>query len=433
MGIKNKKAFGLFGFASLVVTSIVGADIYVISTQTAQLGGIQSLFAWILGGLFACIIGICIAQCAELIPESGGIEAYAEKAFGQHAGFIVGFTFYIAEWVGLIAFPLAFVQYISYFIPTNFFLNLIIKIIFMGTLTAINLFGPKIVAKIDTVLTLTKIAPLIILIICVLIWVMFNHAGAALNFVSSNSAGAVHFSEVMLLVFWAYAGFEMSVLASGDVQNPKKTIPLGIIIGIIVSTVIYLLVNLAVFFVLPKTQIVSSNLVLVDAISRLFQSNKAGLLILFGGILSITGVTFAVILELSDLLERMAQQKNIPSIFARKFGKDKIPYFAVIVPSAVALLFSFFTDISTVASLSVVILAVIYGITGLAHWRLHIEKKGVITKYHFISLLTICISIFLFLQGKPKQYIFSILVVMVSLLWYYLKHKSQMVSNRVGS
>src|SRR5512136_3355116 len=112
-----KSELTLFDVTNLVVGSIIGADIYVASAFGAGLLGPFSLVVWVAGGIIAIVIALCFAQCAALLPKVGGPYAYAHAAWGNFAGFIVGWSLWLAEWMSLAVFPVAFVQYLMYFLP----------------------------------------------------------------------------------------------------------------------------------------------------------------------------------------------------------------------------------------------------------------------------------------------------------------------------
>jgi amino acid transporter len=115
-----KSELTLFDVTNLVVGAIIGADIYVASAFGAQNLGPFSLVVWVFGGIIAIVIALCFAQCAALLPKVGGPYAYAKEAWGPFAGFVVGWALWLAEWVSLAVFPLAFVQYLGVFVSLSF-------------------------------------------------------------------------------------------------------------------------------------------------------------------------------------------------------------------------------------------------------------------------------------------------------------------------
>lgn len=155
-----KRALGLFDVINLVIGTIVGADIYIAAAFGAGLLGPASLLAWVLAGVMALVIALCFVECSSLTPRVGGPYAYAREAFGDFAGFMVGWSLIIASWAAIAVFPLAFVAYLTYFFPHIVpWQQDLIKIAFVFFLTFINYRGVKEAGKINDALTFLKSFP----------------------------------------------------------------------------------------------------------------------------------------------------------------------------------------------------------------------------------------------------------------------------------
>lgn len=115
--IELRSEFTLFDVTNLVVGAIIGADIYVASSFGAGYLGPSSLLVWVVAGIIAIVIALCFAQCVALLPKVGGPYAYAKEAWGPFAGFIVGWSLWLAEWISLAVFPVAFTRYLMLFLP----------------------------------------------------------------------------------------------------------------------------------------------------------------------------------------------------------------------------------------------------------------------------------------------------------------------------
>lgn len=114
---KLPRKLSLFDVTNLVIGAIIGADIYVASSFGAGYLGPFSLVVWVIAGLIAIVIALSFAQCAMMLPKVGGPYAYAKYAWGPFAGFIVGWSLWLAEWISLAVFPVAFTRYLTFFVP----------------------------------------------------------------------------------------------------------------------------------------------------------------------------------------------------------------------------------------------------------------------------------------------------------------------------
>lgn len=170
-----KRELGLFDVVNLVIGTIVGADIYIAAAFGAGYLGPSSIFAWLLAGLMAITIALCFAECSSLLPRVGGPYAYAKEAFGDFAGFMAGWALLIASWSAIAVFPLAFVSYLLYFYPTMpQWLQVIVKILFILILTLINYYGVKEAGRLNDVLTILKLAPILLFTLFGIVYFLFN-------------------------------------------------------------------------------------------------------------------------------------------------------------------------------------------------------------------------------------------------------------------
>ena len=158
-----KGGLGLFDVMNLVIGAIVGADIYIAAAFGAGYLGPASLIAWIIAGVMAIIIALSFAECSSILPRVGGPYAYVREAFGDFWGFLTGWSLIIAEWSAIAVFPLAFVAYLTYFyhdMPQS--IQILIKVLFVLFLTFINLLGARQGGKLNDILTILKIAPILL-------------------------------------------------------------------------------------------------------------------------------------------------------------------------------------------------------------------------------------------------------------------------------
>jgi amino acid transporter len=116
-----KKELTSFDLTSIVVGSIVGADIYIASALTAGLLGPAAILVWIVAGICATIIALVFAYCSYYVPRVGGPFAYVSEAFDDFYGFLTGWSIWIAEILSLPVFAIAFVQYLQYFVSLEFY------------------------------------------------------------------------------------------------------------------------------------------------------------------------------------------------------------------------------------------------------------------------------------------------------------------------
>ncbi|MBI5347309.1 MAG: amino acid permease, partial [Candidatus Aenigmarchaeota archaeon] len=243
------RKLSLFDVTNLVVGAIVGADIYIAASFGSGMLGPASLLVWAVAGLFAIIIALTFAKCSSVVKEAGGPYAYTKEAFGHFPGFITGWALWLAEVSALCVFPLAFVNYLSYFIPLCFFSRIGVIFIFVSFLFATNFYGIRFAARTNDFLTTVKLAPLVLLSASGLLWILYHPPAAANNLLPFAPFGFVGFGPALVLIFWAYAGFEIATIPASDIKNSEKTIPRAITLGMIIVTAFYLVTNFVILSV----------------------------------------------------------------------------------------------------------------------------------------------------------------------------------------
>lgn len=361
-----------FDFTLLVLGAIVGDGIYVVAGLGAQHLGPAQLVAWALAGVFAAMIGLAFIQCAAIYPAVGGSYAYTQQAFGPTVGFLAGWALYLGEFVVLPVFPLAFARYLGYFLPVQSGPGSIAaKAGLVAVVTAVNLVGVRRGGRLNDVLTLTKLVPLAVLVVAAIVFVVVKPGAVHTSFSPFAPIGWGGFGTATVLIFWAYAGFELAVLPAGEVQDPRRTLPRGLLVGISAATVIYLLVALSVVIALPWQTAAASPRPLADALGSLLSG--AGLpsrwgpgFVSAGALISILGVCDVYMLSVARLSYALALDGSFPRPFARLHPKYGTPWVGLVFQGVVAIATSLVFDISGVLGVAVFFLGLCYCLTALA-------------------------------------------------------------------
>ncbi len=266
-----------------------------------------------------------------MLPKVGGPYAYATRAWGPFAGFIVGWSLWLAEWVSLPVFPLAFTRYLLFFVPNlDALTQSFVKVLFVAFLAVTNILGVRAAGRVNDVLTLLKLAPLVFFVIAGLTWISINPTVALTNFFPFTPFGFAGFGSAVVLIFWAYAGFEISTILADDVDQPSKTIPKAVIIGILVVTVFYLTTNIILFAVRNYGQLATDTAPLAAASNGILSSNVAlalfgGLLVGIGALISVAGSDESGMIGTARLGYALAADGLFPKIFAKIHTKFKTP------------------------------------------------------------------------------------------------------------
>ncbi|HSB84351.1 MAG TPA: amino acid permease [Nitrosarchaeum sp.] len=347
-----KKDLSFFDLTNIIIGSIVGADIYIASAITAGLVGPIAIFVWIIAGMFAMVLALVFAYSSYYVPKVGGPFAFVSKAFDKFYGFLTGWSMWIAEMMALPVFAIAFTQYLHYFVELDFWQDILVKGMFLFGLTTVNIISVKAAGRLNDALTIVKLAPLVILIISGIVFFAIHPELIQKNYTPLIPLGLDNFGTALVLIFWAYVGFEMGTLPASEVKNPKKTIPKAIITGILVVISFYLITNFVLFGVtswddLAKTQ---TPLVLVSTITL----GSAGAIIIgIGALISVSGSNESGTLGIARLSYAMSIKGLFPKIFSKTHPKYKTPYMALIIQGIIAFVLSIYGGITDLISFSV--------------------------------------------------------------------------------
>jgi amino acid transporter len=385
-----------------------------------------SLVVWVLAGIIAIVIALCFAQCAALIPKVGGPYAYAKAAWGPFAGFTVGWSLWFAEWISLAVFPLAFTRYLMFFFPNmDFFTQILVKGLFVAFLAVTNIVGVRAAGKINDILTIAKLAPLIFFTVAGLSWMILNPSLTAANFTPFSPFGFENFGTALVLIFWAYAGFEISTIPSEEITEPRKTIPKAIIIGISIVTVFYLATNAVLFGVRNWGTLATDTAPLASATNSILASTGVlalvgGVLVGVGALISVAGSDESGMIGTSRLGYALAADGLFPKVFARIHKKYQTPYLSIAIQSVTALVASIVGSLSLLISVSVFFLSFAYLATSAAIFTFH--SRGLTPtnskKHLIIPALGIAFSVYLISQCTPTQIAVGALLLLLGVPIY---------------
>jgi basic amino acid/polyamine antiporter, APA family len=400
-----KRELGLFDVINLVIGTIVGADIYIAAAFGAGYLGPSSIFAWLIAGLMAIIIALCFAECSSLLPRVGGPYAYAKESFGDFTGFMVGWSLLIASWSAIAVFPLAFVSYLLFFYPAMpQWMQVLIKIFFVLFLTIINYYGVKEAGKANDILTILKLAPILLFTLFGIVYFLFNPGLFMANFTPLAPMGFGGMGSALVLIFWAYVGFELVTVPADEIKDAKKTIPRAIIMGMSIITLFYLVTNLVILGSVPWVQLSTSTAPLSLAGSALL-GGLGAILLTFGALFSISGSDEAGILSSARIPYAMAGDGLLPHVFAKVHPEYGTPYVALYVQSIVTLIAAIFGNISQLIILSVFTLLFCYLVTCLAVFPLRKKYTGGFRLPWIVPVIGIFISLYMMTQCNTNQII----------------------------
>ena len=423
-----QRKLNTFDVTSLVVGSIVGADIYIAAAIGARLVGPASLLVWLLAGAIATIIALSFAYCAAVRPVVGGPYAYAKEAGSPAIGFTVGWSLLLAEWLSLAVFPVAFVQYSSSLFNVQGQLGeTLLKGLFIALILVSNVLGIKAAGRFNDLLTIIKLSPLLLIILAGLAFMIFTPSVPSTNFSPFMTGTLGGFGQALVLIFWAYAGFELSTLPADEIVSPRRTIPKAIVTGMMIVVAFYLLTNFVIIGTVDSTELATSKSPLMDSASEIFSSSGrfaeiAPVVIGVGALISVLGADESGTLGTSRLAYALSLDGLMPKSLSRIHKRTGIPYVAVVAICLTAFVASVLGSLVQLINASVFLLSFVYLATCASAIKLHkmdphrsrtgvmIPVVGLLFSFALMALVNvdqILISLALMLVGLPIYMFFS--------------------------
>ena len=309
-----------------MVNTIIGSGIFGIPALLNGVVGRGSPWAMVLAGLAIGLMMGCCAEVASRFNEPGGAYLYSRTAFGRFAGIQVGWFSWLAPMGTSAAAANLFNNYISGFFPfaaTVAGRAMVITLLFVFLASA-NCLGVRVGANLSSVFTIAKLLPLVVLIVLGLIY--FAHHPETYQHSDPAPQSLTAWADAMLLLSFAFGGFENAILPAGEVKDAQRTLPFALGTGLLLCILVYALV-----------QFVSVATIGTGPVDRPLAASAA-LLIGRGGaafvavaaMISTFGHLSAVQLATPRLTFALAQKRDFPAIFARVHPRFQTPYVSIL-------------------------------------------------------------------------------------------------------
>jgi basic amino acid/polyamine antiporter, APA family len=327
------KSLGLAACTAVVVGNMVGSGFYLSPAAVAPYGGL-AILSWVVMGIGAICLGLTFARLARIVPATGGPYAYTRMAYGDFAGFLIAWGYWISIWASLPAIAFAFAGAIMNLAPDVLLNKPMALILTLGAIwlvVLINLRGVKTAGIFAEITTYSKLVPFAAVALVGLFYVRsenmpgFNPSGDSLLAASAALAP---------LTMFAYLGLESATVPAGDVRDPRRTIPRSTIIGISVAAALYVLGTVVVFGVVPREQLMNSVAPFTDAARLMWGAWGAGA-IAFAVVVSSIGALNGWTLMMGQVPMAAAQDRVFPPVFGRLSARG-VPAVGIVISAALA-------------------------------------------------------------------------------------------------
>ncbi len=353
---KLQRSLGRWDMTAIVINTIIGAGIFGLPAKVYAAIGSYSLIAFAMCALIIGLVVFCYAEVASRFSATGGPYLYAKEAFGGAVGFEVGWLYWIVRVATFAANCNLLVTYLGFFIPgaNEGWLRIVFVTLVVIIITVVNLIGVKESAVMTNILTVGKLLPLFVFVAVGAFFV------APTNFSFDVVPEYSAFSSAVLLLIYAFVGFEASVVIAGETREPGKTIPFGLIVGLAVVTVLYIAIQIVAIGTLPG--LATSEKPIADAASS-FLGPLGAAFITIGVLISIFGNLNVGVLSSTRLLFAMAEQRDLPAVIDKTSERFKTPYVSIILTAVVILVLTIQSSFLTAVAIATITRLLVYATT----------------------------------------------------------------------
>lgn len=289
---------GLYSAAAMVVGIILGAAIFVQPSEIGRfIPNIPGMLAmWLLAGVLTLCGALVCAELASAFPQTGGVYIFLKEGVSPAAGFLWGWAMFWSVHSGIIAATaVIFARYAGYFMPLGDAGTREVAIGAIALLSAINYFGVRQGSRVQVVLTSAKVLAIVLILLFAFTLGAPNRPTAVVA-PAAALPGLREFLLAMIAGLFAFGGWHMVTYAAGETRDAARTIPRALLIGTLVVTACYLLLNAAYLRVLPIERVIASQRVAADAAGALVGAWGAGAisaLVLVSSFGSLNGIILA--------------------------------------------------------------------------------------------------------------------------------------------
>ncbi len=302
------EGLSMLAAVSFAVGNMVGAGVFVLSGLVIGVAGPSAVLSYLICGILVSFSGLSYATLASIYPEDGGGYLFARRMLGPFLGFLAGWAMYISIVISTAFVLLGFGIYANLLFGTA----LDSRILALGgvfLLTLLNLRSVAEAGRAEVLLVVTKVVILIVLSVVGLMHLQ------PVDFYPFYQSGTYGMFQGVVMVFFAYIGFNVVALMGGEVKESSRTVPLATLLSIVIVALIYIGVVLA----LLAARLPSYGSMSVFNASVVLLGGVGGIIVALGAVFSTLSSANANIIGSSRVIMRMASERQMPGRFARLY------------------------------------------------------------------------------------------------------------------
>lgn len=381
-----RKSLGLFELVSLGLGGTIGSGIFIVPGIAAGIAGPSSIIAWIFVSISASCVMYSLAKTSYKYPSTGAFYSIFSKVFGKKSSISLVILYLISAIFGVATIAAGIGQYVSYFgfyHNNNTVLILFIELLVIVAFCLINIKGVFLSGKAENVLTIFKVAPLVILAALLLPYIREQ------NFHPFYPSSSTDFLKALVIVYWPITGFEISAIAPEETKGGEKTVYRSLKIVMVIVVFVYVFLNISLIGSVGSTLLASSPAPLATASALISKESQSITAII--AIIAMLSAINAYVIAASRVLQNISYQFNLRLL--GEISASGTPKVATIVVTFAAfiLLFFFSSHFEQLAIISVIATLLPYVFVCLSAYKIFLDdnKTKVIAGIGLLSTFAI--------------------------------------------
>ncbi|WP_203630832.1 arginine-ornithine antiporter [Lentilactobacillus fungorum] len=431
----NANGIGLPALVATVVTSSIGSGIFALTSDLAHAASPgPALIAWLIVGVGILMLSLSLNNLVMKRPDLEGVFAYAEAGFGQYAGFISGWGYWLSAWLGNVAFATVMMSSIGYFFPIfksgQNLPSILAASIASWALTYIVNQGVESAAILNAIVTICKLIPLFTFIVVAIILFKGNlFTSMFWNNLSGHFDGGqgvgTQIKNCMMVMMWVFVGIEGAAMMSSRAKK-KSDAGRATILGLLCLLLIYVLASVLPYGYLTRGELATIHQPAMVYIFNDMVGNWGGIFISIGLIISILGSWLSWTMLPAETMRLMTNRKLLPPIFGRE-NKHRAPTFSLVLTAVLIQLFLFtllFTEKAYNFAYSLCTAAIVICYIFVAAYQIKLSWQHIHEKGSFKQLVIGLIAFLFQVVGitlAGLQYVLLCFIAYIPGIFFYAK------------
>jgi APA family basic amino acid/polyamine antiporter len=438
------RGLGLWSATAIVIGDTIGTGVFLVSSDMARIAGSSTLVmaAWILGGLIVLFGAFCYAELGAAFPRSGGPYVYLSRALGPLWGFLFGWmSSFLDRPVAMAGLGAGFIRFLSFLFPVvatplftrhigsyefNFTTANLLAAFIVVIVTGVNYFSVRFSGAVQVLMTALKVITVLVIIIGGLFFGSKHAVESASVPISLGWGTFAALLTALVPAMWAYNGFNDLGDLGEEIVKPEKNIPRSILLGLATIGVLYLLVNITYFHVLPLSAAASSQHIASDAVQS-FAGPSGATWLTIAMALSALGALHVVILTGARIPYAMARDGVFFRFAGRIHPSFHTPSGSLLFLGIVATLLALTGTFEELYSLFVFAVWIFFALTAIALLRLRWTEPDLVRPYRvwgypwtplvfLIAAVALTVNLWLV---RPVRSTIGLLVILGGIPFFY--------------